>query len=157
VMTFGLAISPVISKVFEYCLLDTFSVVFSTADNQFGFIKNVSCSHAIYAARNIIDKSVNDGRTVNVCAIDLPKAFDKVNHHALFIKLMKISVPNEMLEILENWFAGCYSCVKWINVWSNIFTVSFGVRQGSVLSPLLFAIYLDDLAASYSMWELVPP
>jgi len=56
----SIAISPIISKVFEYCLLDTFSVVFSTADNQFGFKKNVSCSHAIYAAINIIDKSVND-------------------------------------------------------------------------------------------------
>ena len=50
-----------------------------------------------------------------------------------------------MLNILENWLCDSYACVKLGNLWSNIFTVKFGVRQRSVLSPVLFAIYIDDV------------
>ena len=53
--------------------------------------------------------------------------------------------------MLEFWLSGCYSCVKWFNDLSNLFPINFGVRQGSVLSPSLFAIYLDDLARSSSL------
>jgi len=59
---------------------------------------------------------------------------------------MKRQVPNKLLDILENWLCGSYACVKWGNLWSNIFTIKFGVRQGSVLSPVLFAIYIDGVS-----------
>ena len=48
------------------------------------------------------------GSTVNLCAVDLSKAFDKVNHHAMFIKLIERHVPIHLLELLENLFSGCY-------------------------------------------------
>ena len=83
---------------------------------------------------------------MNLCAIDLSKAFDKVNHHALYIKLMKRHLPVKVLNLIENMCSSCYLCVKWDNVWSDIFRVDFGVRQGAVLSPHLFALYLDDLS-----------
>lgn len=142
----GIAISSILSKVFEYCLLDRFKDYFVSADNQFGFKKGVGCSFAIRTVRNIVDSYVRGGSTANLCAIDLSKAFDKVNHDALFLKLMKRRIPNELLNILVVWLSSCYLCVKWLNVWSDMFRVDFGVRQGSVLSPFLFAVYLDDLA-----------
>ena len=130
------------SKVFEYCILNRFGEFLSTSDNQFGFKKGLSCSIAIKAVRNIVDTMLNRGSTVNLCAIDLAKAFDRVNHHALFLKLMERYVPNALLEILEFWLLECYFCVKWYNAWSDVFLVKFGVRQVSVLSPFLFAIFM---------------
>jgi len=142
----AIAISPILSKVFEYCFLDRFSSYLETSHNQFGFKKGVGCSHAIYSVRNIADGLIHAKSTVNVCALDLSKAFDKVNHHALFIKLMKRNIPIHLLKILENMFVGCLRWVKWNNVLSYIFQLNFGVKQKSVLSPALFAVYLDNLS-----------
>ena len=144
----GIAICPIISKVFEHCILDCFGSFFDTADSQFEFKKGIGCNFAIRVVRNIVENFTNGGSTSNLCAIDLSKASDKVNHHALFTKLIKRLIPNELLNVLKCWFSRCYSCVKWYDAWSCLFIISFGVRQGSVLSLFLFAIYLDDLTRS---------
>ena len=77
----GIAISPILSKVFEYCLLDKFNRFLKTSDTQFGFKKGLGCNHAIFSVRTIVESFVRKGNTVNLCAIDLSKAFDKVNLH----------------------------------------------------------------------------
>ena len=143
----GIAISPVLSKIFEHCLLKHLQSFIKSEDNQFGFKKGTGCSHAIYTARHIVDRWVSQGLTANLCAIDLSKAFDKVNHHAIFIRLMRSNMPLQILQIIENLFSSCVSCVRWGNSWSVEFTMEFGVRQGSVLSPFLFAMYLDGVAS----------
>ena len=131
--------------MFEHCIIDMFNNFLSTNDNQFGFKKGLGCSHAIYTVKNIVDRFILGGNTANLCSIDLSKAFDKVNHHALFIKLMKKHIPVILLELLEFWLTNSWSCIKWSDIFSPFFQICFGVRQGSVLSPFLFALYLDDL------------
>jgi len=104
----AISISPILSKIFEQCIFKKYSKFFNSSQNQFGFKKGSSCSYAIYSVRKVVDYYVNGGSTVNVCLLDLSKAFDKMNHSALFIKLMDRLIPVQVLSILENWFAMCF-------------------------------------------------
>ena len=88
---------------------------------------------------------MNFGSTVNLCALDLSKAFDKLSHHGLFIELMKKMIPNDLLATLEYWFSICSTCVKWANSYSDFFQLKCGVRQGGVLSPYLFAVFINGI------------
>jgi len=82
----GITISPIISKVFEYCLLLIMNEYFETSDLQFGFKKDLGCTHAIYTVRSTVDYFTLNNSTVNLCAIDICAAFDKTNNHALLLK-----------------------------------------------------------------------
>ena len=85
------------------------------------------------------------------CAIFASKHVDAmISHkntyyHGLLIKLMKRNLPLCFLEIIEHWLNICHSVAKWNSMLSYAFVVKFGVRQGSVLSPFLFAVYLGDI------------
>jgi len=134
----GIAISPILSKVFEHCLLDRCKSLLRTSSNQFGFRKALVVVLPFTVLRIT---SYLAGVLLTFCAIDLSKAFDKVNHFALFIKVMRRRVPVELLQLMENLFSSCYSCVKWDDLLSEIFSVNFGVRQG-LYSRLLCLHYI---------------
>jgi len=91
------------AAVFKHCVLARFSTFIVTTDNQFGFKKATGCSHAIHIARSVIDHYTLGGSTVNVAALDISKAFDRVDHFGLFLKLMNGRVPNMLLSTLQNW------------------------------------------------------
>ena len=62
--------------------MNGFQIFLTSGDNQFGFKKGFGCRNAVYAARNIVDQFIKGGNIANVCAIDMSKAFEKINHHA---------------------------------------------------------------------------
>jgi hypothetical protein len=141
----GITLSSGVSKLFEMCLLELYGDYLKSSELQFGFKKNLGCSHALYVLRSVVEYFNDKGSTVNLCALDLSKAFDKVNHYGLFIMLMRRSVPLEFLNILINWYDLCNAVVRWDNAVSRLFHPSCGVRQGGVLSPVLFAMYVDNI------------
>ena len=57
----GIAISPILSKIFEYCILDKFNIFLSSSANQFGFKLGSSCSQAVYTLNSIVERSVAAG------------------------------------------------------------------------------------------------
>jgi hypothetical protein len=141
----GITLSSGVSKPFEMCLLELYGDYLKSSELQFGFKKNLGCSHALYVLRSVVEHFNDKGSTVNLCALDLSKAFDKVNHYGLFIMLMRRSVPLEFLNIWINRYDLCNAVVRWDNAMSRLFHPSCGVRQGGVLSPVLFAMYVDNI------------
>ena len=88
---------------------------------------------------------MKDGSTVNICALDLSKAFDGVDHFALLQLLMDRHISKDIIGVMLDWFTRCFVCIRWCGSYSYWFPILAGVRQGGILSPLLFAVYMDVL------------
>ena len=69
--------------------------------------------HVVHVLQSVVDYYVSFGSTVNICALDLSKAFDNMNDRGLFIKLIERHIPVHLLSFLEHWFSGGIICVKW--------------------------------------------
>ena len=96
-------------KVVEMYILEIYNDVLYYADLQFGFKKYLSCNSAIYAVKSLCDYYISKGSTVNVCFLDMSKAFHKVNHYSLFSKLMTRNTPVEFINVLVNYPSHIYS------------------------------------------------
>jgi len=98
----GISVSPVISKIFEYCLLDKFQFFLKSSDQQFGFKPGISCSQAIYVMTKTVKYYTDRGSNVHICALDLSKAFDKIDPSLLFTKPINRNCPKKLIKILQS-------------------------------------------------------
>jgi len=141
----GINLSPVLSKIFENCILSLFAKYFKTSVNQFGFKPKLCCSHAIYSLWNVVNFYVNNDSTLYVCFLDMVKAFERLNNSVIYIKLMKRNVPAPLVKLLRYWYSISYKTVRWGDVLSKPYKLISGVRQGGVLSSVVFIIYVHNL------------
>lgn len=148
----GITLSPIISKLFEHCLLMQFSIFFKTSYNQLGFKPKSGCQHAIYTVRKVVEYYINNNSTVNLCCLDISKGFDKVNHSVLLLKLMNRRAPIQLINLIHYWYSISVNYVRWENVISRPYQLLAGIRQGGVLSPLLFTIYVNDLLDKFAKY-----
>jgi len=68
-----------------------------------------------------------------------------MNHFALYVKLMHRNTPKCFLDVLINWYSKSYAFVRWGSFVSRSFQILAGVRQGGILSPALFAVFIDSM------------
>ena len=141
----GISLCSSLCKLLDIIIIDLYGDALVTSDLQFAFKKNHSTSICTSILKETVSHYLVRGSSVFSCYVDASKAFDKVNIVKMFRLLLKRKIPAYILNVLLYLYEKQQIRCRWGTVTSEYFTVTNGVRQGAILSPLLFNIYMDEL------------
>ena len=141
----AITLSSVLCKLVDVIVLNKEEKRMCTSDLQFGFKSGSSTSMCTAMIQETIAYYVNNGSNVYGLMLDASKAFDRVNYCKLFRILIDRNVCPLYCRLLLNMYVNQKLRVRWNNTHSPYFNVTNGVKQGGVISPILFCIYMDGL------------
>ena len=150
---------PFLSKIFErlmFIRLNSFLNMNDTlCDEQFGFRKSSSTSDACVEFLDNTYNAMNDRNNLIAVFLDFSKAFDTVNHDILLQKLNHIGIRGIMLDWFKSYLKNRVQYVSIDSTRSTKSCISLGVPQGSILGPILFLLYINDMSKSSSHLKFV--
>ena len=144
----GITLVSCFSKLFTTILnkrIETFcneNTIIS--DAQFGFRKGYSTVDAIFILMSIVQNYLNENKRLYVIYVDMLKCFDSIYRNALWLKMFKSGIQGKLLRIVKDMYANVKSRVKSCSSYSDYFSYAVGLRQGEVMSPILFSLFVED-------------
>ena len=145
-----ISILPYLSKIFEKIIY--FRLAYHLAVNeilspyQFGFRKNISTVDALIHFTEMIYDALNNKNCCLNVLVDYSRAFDTINHAILLRKLERYGVRGSALEMIRSYLKNRQQSVRINNSLSGTLTTNISVPQGSILGPLLFLIYVNEIS-----------
>ena len=112
--------------------------------HQFGFTKNSSTLQQMLI---FLDQIINSPQQTDVIYLDISKAFDTVSHSILLNKLWSIGITGTLWTWFKDYLSNRYQRVTINNSYSDLLPINSGVPQGSILGPLLFLVYINDMSS----------
>ena len=141
----SIALCSSICKLLDLLIIDKWRGNLVTSDLQFGFRSGHSTVLCTAMYKETVQYYAARKSMVYSVLLDASKAFDKVRYGALFKLLIGRNLPAAVLRLLLDSYTRQNACVSWCDVRSPSFQVLNGVKQGGVLSPVLFTVYVDHL------------
>ena len=149
----GISLLSVVGKVYGKVLVKriregTDDVI---CEEQAGFRKGRGCVDQISAVRQLCEKFLAKGKEVFLAFMDLEKAYDRIDREGLWDVLKVYGIGGRLLEGVKSFYVNSKACVRVGGGVSEYFPVKMGLRQGCVMSPWLFNIYMDGVVREVNM------
>ena len=141
----GITLLSIPSKVLTKIILERMKDALDQTlrDEQAGFRKERSCTDQIATLRVIVEQTIEWQTPLYICFVDFEKAFDSIDRQTIWNILLHYGVPIKMIHIIKTLFEWFFCQIIHNGIFSDEFEISSGVRQGCLLSPLLFLVVLD--------------
>ncbi len=150
---------PAISKIFEKVIFKQLYQFFQEKkmlyNAQYGFQPEHSTE---FASLELVDRVIVEMDKINTpinIFLDLSKAFDTLDHKMLLEKLKHYGITGVVYKLMESYIINRKQYVEIDGTKSELLNITTGVPQGSILGPLLFIIYIDDIASSSNLFEFI--